>query len=234
MYSFSGASHNIGRFPPAVTNGQQPDNPFDYRLPLRALLVAMEKWVRDGAAPPPSRYARLQDGTLVRATEVAWPNIPGVKSPRTSIAGTRGANRLLARDGGGGTPLPYLVPQVDRDGNELGGLRLPEVTVPLSTYTGWNFRNDKIGGTEQQFALMGGYVPLANTKAEREQKQDPRLSIEERYQSREHYLKLVREAAAPLVKSGYLLADDVPTILQRAGDHWDLLAKRPAGTTTQR
>lgn len=140
----------------------------------------------------------------------------GAVRGNTSIAGTRGVNRLLPRDGGGGRPLPYLVPQVDRDGNELGGLRLPEVTVPLSTYTGWNFRNDKIGGTEQQFALMGGYIPFASTKAEREQRHDPRLSIEERYQSREHYLKLVREAAAPLVKSGYLLADDVPTILQRA------------------
>ncbi len=234
MYNFSGAAHNIGRFPPAVTNGQEPDNPFDYRLPLRALIVAMEKWVRDGVAPPPSRYPRLQDSTLVRADEVAWPNIPGITSPRTSIAGTRGTNRLLPRGGSGGTRLPYLVPQVDRDGNELGGLRLPEITVPLSTYTGWNFRNQKIGGTEQQFALMGGYVPFASTKAEREQNRDPRLSIQERYETREHYLKLVREAAAPLVKSGYLLADDVPTILQRAGDHWDLLAKRPAGTSTQR
>lgn len=232
MYNFSSASHNIGRFPPAVTNGQQPDNPFDYRLPLRALLVAMEKWVRDGVAPPPSRYPRLQDGTLVKATAIEWPNIPAVTSPRTSIGGKRGANRLLARDGGGGTPLPYLVPQVDRDGNELGGLRLPEVSVPLATYTGWNFRNQKIGGTEQQFALMGGYIPLASTKAEREQKRDSRLSIEERYKTREHYLELVREAAAPLVKSGYLLADDVPTIVKRAGDHWDLLAKRPAVTTT--
>ena len=189
--------------------------------------------MRDGVAPPPSRYPRLQDGTLVRAADVAWPDIPGVKSPRASIAGTRGVNRPLPLDGGGGTPLPYLVPQVDRNGNELGGLRLPEVTVPLATYTGWNFRNEKIGGTEQQFALMGGYIPLASTKAARDGRRDPRLSIEERYQSREQYLTLVREAAAPLVKSGYLLADDLPTILQRAGDHWDLLAKRPAGTTTR-
>jgi hypothetical protein len=232
MYNFSSASHNIGRFPPGVSNGQQAENPFDYRLTLRALLVAMEKWVRDGVAPPASRYPRLQDGTLVKAAAVEWPNIPGVTSPRTSIGGTRGANRLLAREGGGGTPLPYLVPQVDRDGNELGGLRLPEVSVPLATYTGWNFRNQKIGGTEQQFALMGGYVPFASTKAEREQKRDPRLSIEERYKTREHYLELVRDAAAPVVKSGYLLADDVATVVKRAGDHWDFLAKRPAVTTT--
>lgn len=232
LYTFSGASHNIGRFPPAVVNGQQSDNPFDYRLPLRALLVAMERWVRDGVAPPPSRYPRLQDTTLVRFSEVAWPNLPGVVPPRTSIPGVRGANRLLRGEGGAGTPLPYLVPQVDRDGNELGGLRLPEVTVPLGTYTGWNFRNQKIGGTEQQVALMGGYIPFASTKAEREQKGDPRLSIEERYQTRDQYLAQVRAAAAPLVKSGYLLADDVATIVQRASRHWDFLARRAATATT--
>jgi hypothetical protein len=232
LYSFSGASHNIGRFPPAAVNGQQLDNPFDYRLPLRALLVAMERWVRDGVAPPPSRYPRLHDNTLVRASDVAWPNLPGVTSPRASIPGVRGANRLLPRDGGAGAPLPYLVPQVDRDGNELGGLRLPEVIVPLGTYTGWNFRNQKIGGTEQQVALMGAYIPFASTKGEREQKRDPRLSIEERYQTRDQYLARVREAAAPLVSSGYLLGEDVEAIVQRAGALWDFLARRPAGSTT--
>src|SRR5437870_13587553 len=88
-----------------------------------ALIVAMEKWLRDGTAPPPSRYPRLQDGTLVRAADVAFPTLRGVTSPRKGYAGVRGANRLLARDGAG-APLPYLVPQVDRDGNALGGLRL--------------------------------------------------------------------------------------------------------------
>jgi hypothetical protein len=234
LYAFAAASHNIGRFPPAVVNGQVPDNPFDYRLTLRALLVAMEKWVRDGVAPPPSRYPRLEDGTLVRAGEISFPALAGVSSPRASFAGVRGANRLLPRDGGAGTPLPYLVPQVDRDGNDVGGLRLPEVTVPLATYTGWNFRNERIGGTEQQVALMGGYIPLASTRAEREQSRDPRLSIEERYQSRDQYLKLIEGAAQPLVRAGYLLADDVPTIVKRAGEHWDLLAKRRGGTVTAR
>ena len=191
----------------------------------------MEKWVRDGVAPPASRYPRLQDATLVKAAAVEWPNIPGVTSPRTSIGGTRGANRLLAREGGGGTPLPFLVPQVDRDGNELGGLRLPEVSVPLATYMGWNFRNQKIGGTEQQFALMGGYVPFASTKAEREQKRDPRLSIEERYKTREHYLELVREASGAREKR-LPVADDVAP-RQRAGDHWSC-GQGPAVTTNER
>ncbi|PYR86664.1 MAG: hypothetical protein DMG19_12520, partial [Acidobacteria bacterium] len=81
----------------------------------------------------------------------------GVSSPRKIFAGVRGPNRLLARDGAG-APLPLLVPQVDRDGNPLGGLRLPDVTVPLATYTGWNFRSTAIGGTEQVFPLIGAYV----------------------------------------------------------------------------
>jgi hypothetical protein len=226
LYHFAGAPHNIGRFPPALTNGQLPDNPFDLKLSLRALIVAMEKWVREGTAPPPSRYPRLQDSTLVRAADVAFPNLRGVTSPRKAIAGVRGVNRLLPRDGGAGAPLPYLVPQVDRDGNVLSSLRLPEVAVPLATYTGWNFRSTAIGGTEQLFPLLGSYIPFASTKAEREQTGDPRLSIEERYQSRDQYLKRVQEAGASLVKDGYLLSDDLPKVVQRAGDHWDLLAKK--------
>src|SRR4029434_4781189 len=105
----------------------------------------------------------------------------------------------------------------------VGGLRLPDVTVPLATYTGWSFRNKGIGGTEQFFPLIGSYVPFATTKTERQRNGDPRPSIQERYQSRDQYLKLVEEATAPLVKTGYLLADDVPTVVKRASSHCDLL-----------
>ena len=230
LYHFAGAPHNIGRFPPAATNGGLADNPYDLKLSLRALLVAMEKWVRDGTPPPPSRYPRLQDGTLVRVADIAFPNLPGVTTPRNAFPGVRGANRLLPQDGAG-TPLPLLVPQVDRDGNPTGSLRLPDIAVPLATYTGWNYRSAAIGGTEQFFPLIGGYVPFASTKAERESSGDPRLSIQERYQSRDQYLTLVREAAGRLVKEGYLLADDVAAIVTRAGEHWDLLTRRSTTTS---
>ena len=232
LYLLSGTPHNTGAFPPVVTSGQLPANPFDSRLPLPALLVAMERWVRENAAPPPSRYPRLKDHTLARARDVAFPKLPGVASPDTAYAGVRGPNRLLAKDGQG-TPLPYLVPQVDRDGNPVGGLRLPDVAVPLATYTGWNFRNSAIGGTEQFFPLMGGYVPFARTKAEREQSRDPRLSIEERYHSRDEYLKLVQDSAAALVKEGYLLSDNVPAIVKHAGEHWDFLMERSTSTSAR-
>jgi len=233
LYLLAGTQHDPARFPSAVTNGQLQDNPTDYMWAMRALLVGMEKWVRDGVAAPPSRYPRLRDGTLVRATNVAFPDLPGVPSPRKVLPGARGVNSLVARDGGAGAPLPLLVSQVDRDGNELGGLRLPEVVVPLATTAGWNFRKAEIGGTHLLYPLLGSYVPFASTRAERERTHDPRLSIEERYPSREQFLARIQEAAAPLVKDGYLLADDVSAIVRRAGDHWDLLAKRASSTSTR-
>ncbi len=233
LYVFAGTQHDPARFPSAVSNGQLQDNPTDYIWAMRALLVGMEKWVREGIAPPPSRYPRLQDSTLVRAADLAFPAIPGVTSPRQALPGARGVNSLVAKDGGAGTPLPLLVSQVDKDGNELGGLRLPDVMVPLATTAGWNFRKTAIGGTHMFFPLLGSYVPFASTRAERERTHDPRLSIEERYQSRDRYLKQVQDAAASLVKEGYVLADDVPAIVKHAGDHWDLLVKRPSSTNTR-
>jgi len=107
------------------------------------------------------------------------------------------------------------------------------VMVPLATTAGWNFRKTAIGGTHMFFPLLGSYVPFASTKAERERTHDPRLSIEERYQSRDRYLKQVQDAATSLVKDGYVLAEDVPAIVKRAGDHWDLLMKRLTSTSTR-
>src|SRR5215510_11832379 len=97
--------------------------------------------VRDGASPQPSAHPRLADKTLVPRDSIDFPAIPGVRSPLTIPAGYR------ADLEGPHTahPLPLLVPQVDRDGNELSGVRLPNVAVPLATYTGWNFRNPSIG-----------------------------------------------------------------------------------------
>jgi hypothetical protein len=126
------------------------------------------------------------------------------------------------------------VPQVDRDGNERAGIRLPEIAVPLATYTGWNFRNAAIGAPDQLFPLLGSYVPFASTKAERERVRDPRLSIAERYPTRDRYLLRIQEAADTLAKDGYLLVEDVPAIVRRAADHWDLLARRPDRVTARR
>jgi hypothetical protein len=223
VYLIAGTQHSPARFPPSVTNGQQADNPVDYWWAMRALLLAMHKWVKEGSAPPPSQYPRLKDGTLVAATAVAWPELPGVPSPLSLTAGPRAANALLPKGGGGAAPLPLLVPQVDGDGNERGGIRLPDVAVPLATYTGWNFRKPEIGAPDELVSLAGSSIPFAPTRAAREAAHDPRRSIEERYPSKEAYLKQVEQVADALVKSGFLVVDDEPRILQRAEDSWDLL-----------
>ncbi len=223
VYFLAGSQHTPTAFPPRITNGRQRENPNYYWWTMRALLLAMDQWVRQGVAPPESRYPRLQDGTLVRSTDVAWPAVPSVASPRSVAPGSRSANRFVAGDGAPGAPLPLLVPQVDRDGNERAGIRLPDVAVPLATFTGWNFRKPGIGGPTQLFPLMGSFIPFPAMKTDRERSQDPRPSLEERYASRDRYLALVREAAAALVKDRYLLGEDVPPILERAAMEWDAL-----------
>ena len=226
VYFLSGSQHGPARFPPvAARNGQQQENPNDYWYVMRALLVSMDKWMRDGTTPPASQYPKLQDRTLVKASEVAFPNIPGVTSPRGLPAAVRGANSLIFQDGAPGTTLPFLVPQTDKDGTELAGIRLPDIVVPLATYTGWNFRNASVGGANQLYPLLGSYIPFPATAAKRQESKDPRASIAERYASREVYLDRVQKAGTKLVSDRYLLSDDLQILVKRAGEHWDLLTK---------
>ncbi len=232
-YFLAGTQHGPGAFPPQPGLGQQRGNPTDYWWSMRALLVAMDRWVREGVAPPANRVPRLADGTLVPSKTVAFPAIPGVQSPTTLTPVTRIASELIRGGAGAGTPLPLLVPQVDADGNERAGIRLPDVAVPLATYTGWNFRQPSIGAPDRIVPLLGSYVPLSRTRAEREAQGDPRRSIAERYPSRDAYMALIAQSAAALVKDGYLLEEDTIPVTRRAADHWDLLS-RTTTTSAQR
>jgi hypothetical protein len=112
---------------------------------------------------------------------------------------------------------------VDADGNEIGALRMPELVAPLATYTGWNLYNADSGPTDVISHMSGSFIPFPRTRAEREQTDDPRLSIEERYQSREQYLGIIADAALDLIEQGYLLDRDMPEIVEAAGAHWDYL-----------
>jgi hypothetical protein len=223
VYFLTGSQHGPTRFPPGDPHfGAQRENPNDYWFVMRALLVAMDEWLRGGTAPPPSRYPRLADKTLVRAADVAFPALPGVRAPQTLPVGPRIANPLLAHGGGEGAPLPYLVPQTDHDGLELAGVRLPEIEVPLATYTGWNYRNPAIGGADQLYPLLGSYIPFPATAEARAAAHDPRAAIGERYASKREYLDKVHAAAEKLVAERYLLDEDFPDIVMRAYTHWDL------------
>lgn len=226
-YFLAGAQHTPGTFPPVAGTAQQKNNPLQYRWARRALLVALDRWVREGVAPPDSLVPQVRTGTLVPAARVNFPQLAGVQSPRQLTAGRRSANPLLAKDGAG-TQLPLLVPQVDADGNEVAGIRLPELAVPLATYTGWNFRKPADGGVDQLVPLTGSFLPFAATAAARARDNDPRRSVLERYGDRAAYLKQVRSAADQLVLRRFLLSGDVDPILERAGQMWDVVTASPS------
>ena len=220
IYLFAGTQHVPGVFAAPLAGGQQRSNPNEYAWGHRALAVAMERWLREDVAPPPSRHPRLSDHTLVSEKEIAFPTIPEVRSPLTIPGGYR-----ADLEGGEAHSLPFLVPQVDGDGNELAGIAFPDVAVPLATYTGWNFRHPTLGQPGEILPLAGSYIPLPPTRAAREASGDPRLSVEERYGSRARYRSIVTDHVEKLVQEGYMLPEDIDIVVSRALARFDDIAK---------
>lgn len=226
IYLVSGAQH-LGGGPTDRGICQYRRNPLDDRPPiLRAMLVTLDRWASGQGEPPASRYPRIDDGTLVdlKTFRRQFPNIPGVTTPDAFYRPCR-LDFGLRWDAEGiadvvpprvGPPYRTLVPAVDADGNELAGIRLPDVAVPTATYTGWNLRAAKYGAEGVLAGLNGGYHPFARTPADRHAAGDPRPSILDRYPEHCVYLAKVTEAALRLHQEGFLLEEDVVAILQKA------------------
>jgi len=189
-----------------------PRNPHSATPALRTLFVALEEWVRTGTAPPSSRVPSIVQGTAVAAEAVKMPTVLGFTLPT-------GANRI-------GPPVDWVEPParldnfygtrvcaVDTDGNEVAGVRLPPIAVPLGTYTGWNVYR------AQPWELCdrdGSLIPFARTRTERDAAGDPRPSLEERYGSRENYIARIEAAAAVLVADRLLLPTDADAYVKAA------------------
>jgi hypothetical protein len=225
VYLIAGAQH-LGASDGTRGICQQPRNTLDDRGPvLRALLLSLSRWMQSGEAPPPSRYPRISDGTLVGldAWRKQFPKIPGCNLPSAHYQpprldfGPRFHSEGIADviPPKTGAPFRTLLPAVDADGNETSGILLPEVAAPLGTYTGWNLRAPEVGAETMLAPLDGMFLPFAKTKAEREKTSDPRLSVQERYPTRADYLARLTEAALKLRAEGFLLDEDVVRILQR-------------------
>jgi len=225
IYLLSSTQHSEAPFPPVRARGQQLRNTVPQREIMRALLRGLDGWARQGAAPPESRYPRLADGTLAPIASVKFPAIPGVANPRI----IPGPGQIR---GGKVEMLPHLVPQVDADGNDVAGIRAPDVSVPVATNTGWNFRSGSIGGTGEIVNLLGSYIPFPRTRADREARKDPRPSIQERYRDEDDYLAKLRAAAGALVKGRYLLAEDVESVITRGRLQWEFVTGQ--ATTSSR
>jgi hypothetical protein len=236
VYHFTGLQHFSGPFPPAKGKGdlfgQQPQSPLPIRYFWRAMITNMDAWVRGSTPPPESSYPRIADGTLVPIEKYAFPAIPGLNRPREANEAWRldfGPNWregiLSFQPPKVGQPFPVLVPQVDIEGNERDGVRLPEITVPLATYAGWNLRDPSIGASDQRVAFEASYIPFPRSVTERQKTGDPRKSIAERYINREDYLDRYRLALDDLIKQRWILKQDGELLLRRAEQEWDEAAK---------
>lgn len=221
-YFFASTSHGAASFPPDSQVKDSPlANPVDTSASMLALRLALHQWVSEGLAPPPSVHPKLSDGTLVPIAEVKFPKVPRMAAPNAVKAGGRVRNPQLSGGAGEGVELPLLVPQSDADGNDLGGIRMPDVAVPIATATGWVFRPSEFGSPQDCYLLRGAWVPFARTQAEREAAKDPRLSLEERYTSKDEFMAKVKEAVEKLIAQRFLTETDLEPELRQASERWD-------------
>jgi hypothetical protein len=224
-YLLASAQHGPGTLPLTRHNpndgamGEHPFNALDYAPLMRAALANLDAWVTEGVEPPPSVVPRLADGTAVPHERVfeTYRALPGATIPDPDLLphlrrfdlGPEADRRIGRYPATPGEPYPAIVSAVDADGNEVGGLRMPDVAVPIATYTGWNPRHPATGGPGQFIPMQGSSLPFPRTPAERAATDDPRPSVAERYRDRDDYLAKVRAAAEDLVSQRYLLAEDV-------------------------
>lgn len=231
IYHFTGLQHFSGPWPPAKGTGdllgQEPQSALPVKYFWRAMIANMDAWVRSGTLPPASSYPKIADGTLVSLQDYSFPEIPGVQKAREANAAYRldyGANWsagvLSVQPPKVGTAFPVLVPQVDADGNERDGVRLPEITVPLATYASWNLRDPSIGAPDQRVSFEASFIPFPKTRANREQAGDPRHSIAERYSGRDDYMSRFIKATDDLVKQRWILPEDREALIQRGEQEW--------------
>ncbi len=239
-YHFAGCQHGSGEFPPLEIRpadgirGQLPFNSVDYAPLSRATLDNLDRWVTAGEEPPPSRHPSLDEGTAVESHTLLerFAQLPGVRVPPHATRAIRldyGPEAHLGRTttlpAVEGEEFPALVADLDDSFNERGGIRLPDLSVPVATYTGWNLRDESIGNPNLYIGITGGLagwtLPLPVTQADREAAGDPRSSIEERYTDRDDYLDRVTRAAQDLASEGYLLEEDIPEVVELAGRKYD-------------
>ncbi len=223
VFAFGGTQHGPAADPPPRGIADNLTNPGDYRPYLRALLDALDSWVKDGTEPPASVYPRIDDGTLVHWSQksTGFPALPGVRypeviqqpacldfGPRFATEGiiTVEPPRIVGK-------YVVLVSKSDSDGNDLGTLLPPEVAVPLATYTGWNLRRRDAGAEAMLANLLGSSIPFPRTTSQRLATGDPRPSLEERYGSFAHYQRQFTDLCNKRVGERYLLAEDARRLI---------------------
>jgi hypothetical protein len=199
-----------------AVRGQQLDNPLRIEQLRHGFTAAIDAWVRDDKVQPPdSRYPRVVVRHLVPVSELSIKTIRCVDFPRFNYEvyrtdfGPEWTHGIVTEPPRVDGVYPTLVPQVNGDGLEIAGVHLPEIDVPLATHTGWNLRDPQIGFPDSRASFVGSYIPW--TKSE----------IYKRYNSGEEWFGRFTLAAMNRIRERFLVIDDLPAILKRAGEEWD-------------
>lgn len=211
LYAVSGSQHGPGQLPRAAQGAQFPTNPNETRPLQRALLLALHEWVRDGKQPPASTYPMIAEDQLVPRDRIQWPKTMKAALPEHPKAAYRLSGE--PEDPKVGKPFPVLLPQVDADGIELGGIRLPVVAVPLGTFTGWNYRTAATGAPKELAPTLGSFFAFSKEQ------------IATRYGTKDAWLKRIGEESDKLVRQRFLLDRDRAKVLDHAAQLWDFVGK---------
>jgi hypothetical protein len=236
VYAFAGTQHGAGQLPLHKdtlyqARGANWMNTVDYTPLGRAALANLERWVTADVEPPPSAFPRLAHGTAVPRDKIldefrairgvdllSVDELPTLRRVDVGPDAEVAAGHLPAKLG---EPYPSYASLVDSDLNETAGIRLPDLTVPLGSHTGWNPRDPETGGRGQILDMYGSTILLPVTPEDRQRTGDPRASIAERYRDRDEYLARVRTEARHLVEQRYLLAEDIDYVLRCAAERYD-------------
>ncbi|MBL8179096.1 MAG: hypothetical protein JNK48_30755 [Bryobacterales bacterium] len=199
IYMLAGGQHGPSGFPPSRGRAAQLQNPNDYRPIVRALLDRLREWITEGKLPPDSVYPRIGAGTLVAPAQLNLAS--GIQFP---------AHALQPFDGS----AVALVPQVDSDGNDLGGVRTPDLAVPLAAYTGWNLRTARIGHEGELIGNSGSFLPFS------------REQLLRRYPTLQAYFDAWEGYARKLADQGLLLPEEIPQLRIAAQTKWEWIGKQ--------
>jgi hypothetical protein len=231
IYYFAGVPHAL-RFPGQFTKkGKEAAYPYNANVDLadgmNAQLENLRLWAVDNVAPPPTT-APVLGSTLIPAAELKFPAIPDIRVPndppplwQIHMGPDYAREGIITEPVHVGAKYPLLVPAVDADGNELGGWRGAMSSVPLGTYTAWNWTSPQLARFGFISSLYGAFIPFAYTRAERLAAHDPRLSIEERYGDRDGYMKAAAAAIDHAITKRFLLPMQREAILAKMGRSWD-------------
>ncbi len=232
IYHIASGQHYVDQFPPNEIPSDAEvfvGNPLLFKPNYRALLMALHDWVGDGTEPPPARYPTIEDETLVTVDQVQYPSIPGFTPSKVIHTAYRADygnqwNRGIITNQPpqlNGT-FTSLVPQVDRFGNEVSGIRNVELLVPLATYIPYSLRSGMAGGNGEIRDFRGTFIPFPIKAGEG----DPRPAISDLYASKNDYLLRVRMALDTLVQQRLVLAEDVHLLTERASSYWSWIHQK--------